>query len=258
MRILTVFFLSLIAIAAQTVQAQNVAVDSSAKAKKQKVTYDYNKLNLKNRANDHFLMQFGFDGWSGAPDSIKTTGFSRHFNMYVMYDMPFKTNPQWSVAIGGGIGSSNIFFEKTDVLLTATATSKSVAFRNVADTNHFKKYKLTNVWLEAPVELRWVKNPANPNKSFKIAIGAKVGTMVSAYTKGKNLQNKSGNSLYGNKYTEKTKEKAFFNGTRLAGTIRIGYGVFSLYGAYQLTSLFKDGFGPQISPYSIGISIGGL
>lgn len=255
MRILTVL-LSLFC--AKTVLAQTTPVDSLAKAKQAKAKYDYNKLNLKNRANDHFLIQFGYDSWAGAPDSLRITGLGRHLNMYVMYDMPFKTNPQWSVAIGAGLGSSNIFFEKTDIRLTSTATSKSVAFRNVADTNHFKKYKLTNVWVEAPVELRWVKNPANPNKSFKIAIGAKVGTMISAYTKGKNLQSSAGNSIYGNKYTQKTKERSFFNGTRLAGTIRVGYGAFSLYGAYQVTGLFKEGAGPEVMPYSIGLSIGGL
>lgn len=175
-----------------------------------------------------------------------------------MYDMPFKTNPQWSVAIGAGVGSSSIFFEKTDIRLTSTTTSKEVAFNNVADTNHFKKYKLTNVWAEAPVELRWLKNPANPNKSFRIAIGAKIGTMISGYTKGKNLQTSAGNSIYGNKYVAKVKERTFFNSTRLAGTIRIGYGAFSLYGAYQVTGLFKEGAGPEVYPYSIGLCIAGL
>ncbi|WP_416440308.1 outer membrane beta-barrel protein [Phnomibacter sp. MR] len=256
MRILTVL---LAILSTQAAMAQTSPADSAAKAKAAaKKKFDYNKLNLKNRANDHFMFQAGYDGWAGKPDSIQTSGFSRHLNVYVMMDMPFKTNPQWSVGIGVGIGSSNMFFEKTDIRLTSTATSKTAAFTNVADTNNFKKYKLTNVWAEAPVELRWMKNPANPNKSLKIAIGAKVGTMISGYTKGKNLQSASGNSVYGNKYTMKVKERAFFNSTRLAGTLRVGYGALSLYGSFQVTGLFKEGAGPEVYPYSVGICIAGL
>lgn len=55
MRILTVLF-SLFC--AQTLLAQNTAIDSLAQAKANaKNKFDYNKLNLKNRANDHFMFQ---------------------------------------------------------------------------------------------------------------------------------------------------------------------------------------------------------
>ncbi|MBO9571023.1 MAG: hypothetical protein J7497_02260, partial [Chitinophagaceae bacterium] len=59
-------------------------------------------VNLANRSKDHLLIQFGYNGWGAAPDSINTNGFPRTFNMYFLFDFPFKTNPHLSVAIGAG------------------------------------------------------------------------------------------------------------------------------------------------------------
>jgi Outer membrane protein beta-barrel domain len=255
MRIIIGFFAILLA---SSSFGQVVFKDTTTKPGKAKP--DFSKLNLSNRANDHFMIQVGYDGWANKPDSVRTTGIGRHFNMYVMLDKPFKTDPRFSVGLGAGVGSSNIYFEKTIVKLASTAPSatRQVVFDNVSDTNNYKKFKLANAWLEAPVELRFVKNPFNSNKSFKIAVGAKVGFLVSATAKGKNLQTQAGNSIYGNKYISKEKERSFFNSTRLAATMRVGYGPFTLYGAYSVLNLFKDGNGPAVKPYSIGLTISGL
>ncbi|MEP6514381.1 MAG: hypothetical protein ABJA79_10955, partial [Parafilimonas sp.] len=74
---------------------------------------NWNKIDLSNRANDHFMLQYGYDGWGGTNDSINTDGFSRHFNFYLLFDKPFKANPHYSVAFGAGLGSSHIFFSNT-------------------------------------------------------------------------------------------------------------------------------------------------
>jgi hypothetical protein len=90
-----------------------------------------------------------------------------------------------------------------------------------------------------------------------VALGVKVGTLVNAHTKGKILQTKSGGTL--DNAIAKESSKKFFNSTRLAVTARFGYGIFGIYGAYQVTSFLKSGAGSdQIRPYSIGIYISGL
>ena len=219
---------------------------------------DWSKVKLTNRANDHFLLQYGITHWANKPDSINTKGFSRSFNFYIMIDMPFKTDPRFSVAAGPGIGTDNIFFNATN--LTTTNHQKPLEFQNKKDTNHFDKYKLVNAFLELPVELRFSSNPENSNKSWKIALGAKVGVQVSSHTKGKRWVDKNGSLIPGfdDKYVRKDKDKYFFNGNRLVGMARIGYGNLSLYGSYQIGSLIKEGLGPQVKPFSIGLTISGL
>lgn len=211
-------------------------------------------IDLSNRAGDHFMIQVGVDNWASKPDSIHTKGFSRSLNMYLMFDFPFKTNPQFSVAIGAGIGSSNIYFDKMAV--DVAGTTQTLRFRNLADTNHFKKYKLVTAYLEAPVELRFTADPSNYGKSFKVALGAKIGTLLNVHTKGKTLQNKAGGTL--NSYIAKENSKRYFNGNRLCVTGRIGYGSFSIFGSYQVNAFIKEGVGPDIKPYSIGLAISGL
>jgi len=219
---------------------------------------DWKKINLSNRPNDHFMIQVGYDGWTNTPDTIHTTGFSRHFNFYLMYDMPFKTAPRLSVAAGLGVGSSGIFFDQTNIDIAGKINPTRISFINAENTNHFKKYKLATTWLEVPVELRYVSDPLHSGNSFKVAFGAKIGTLLDAHTKGKNLENSDGQSLNGTKYVAKEKSKKYFNNPRLAVTLRIGYGPVTLYGAYMINHLFKDNQGPGINVYSTGICISGL
>lgn len=206
------------------------------------------------RSGDHFMVQLGYLTWNGAPDSINTSGLPRTANVYFLFDFPFKTNPRWSAAIGAGVGTDHMYFDKTSVDITSNATT--LAFRNLADTNSFKKYKLSTVYLEAPVELRFNANPDNPKRSFKVALGVKAGVLLSSSVKGKNLENKAGNEI-GN-YTLKQKDKSFFNKNRLAGTARIGYGNWSLFGSYQITTLFREGVAADIRPLSVGLTLSGL
>lgn len=214
------------------------------------------KLDLSNRAADHFMIQYGADSWTNRPDSVRTGGFSRHFNIYFMIDKPFKNNPKFSIAYGIGIGSSNMFFKNTKVDVKANSTK--LPFTNVDSANHFSKFKVTNIYAELPVELRYFSNPENPGKSWKAALGVKVGTLLKTYSKGKNLVTKSGASVYGNGYIEKESSKRFFNGTMLAVTGRIGYGIISLDAGYQFNGVLKDGAGPSMNKFSLGITFSGL
>lgn len=219
---------------------------------------DWKKVNLSNRANDHFMIQTGYEGWSGKPDTIHTRGLSRFFNFYLMYDMPFKTAPRLSVAAGLGVGSSGIFFDKTNIDIAGKINNTRISMLDATNSNHFKKYKLANTWLEVPVELRFVSDPEHSGKSFKVAVGVKVGTMIDAHTKGKNYVSSTGSSLYGTKYIEKEKSKRYFNTTELATTFRVGYGPVTLFGSYMVTTLFKENAGPAVHPYSLGLCLSGL
>lgn len=224
---------------------------SSSKPKK-----DWSKVDFSKRAADHFMIQYGADSWTGKPDSVKTKGFSRHFNFYFMMDKPFKSNPHYSVAYGLGLGTSNIFFDRRYV--DVKAPSAQLPFTNEDSSTHFNKFKLVTMYVQVPVELRYFSNPENPNRSWKYAIGAKVGTLLKAYTKGKNLVDKNGNSYYGSSYISKESSKKFLNSTMLSFTGRIGYGNISLNADYMVTGVLKSGTGPVMNTLSIGLTISGL
>jgi hypothetical protein len=225
---------------------------SAAIAQKKKKNFDA----VMNRAGDHIMLQLSSDHWMGAPDSINNhiNSLSRGGNIYVMMDRPFKNTPQLSVAFGIGISTSSIFF-KTMGLELRSLTS-FLPFVNLDTTNHFKKYKLSTSYLEVPVELRYTFDPVNEKKSIKIALGAKVGTLLNAHTKSKGPEDKNGNPV--NAYIEKENSKRFVNSTRISATARIGYGHFSLFGSYQINDVFKTGTAASMKLLQVGLTLSGL
>jgi len=211
-------------------------------------------INLAGRANDHFLVQFGYTGWSGVPDSIDQKGFPHSVGAYFMFDFPFKTSPRLSVGIGLGFSSDHIKFNRTYVAIKENTTA--IHFVDQSDTTHFKKVKLATAYFEIPIELRYTANPMNSDNSFKFAIGIKGGALMNAHTRNKDLESAGGAII--NSYVMKEGDKRFFNTTRLSAQGRIGWGHFSAFGTYQLTALFKDGMGPEVRPWTVGLTLSGL
>ena len=209
-----------------------------------------------NRTGDHLMLQLTSDYWTGAPDSVakRINGFARGANVYVMLDQRFKSSPQWSVAFGLGVGTSNMYFR--NMVVDIKSRTNKLPFRVVDSVDHFKKYKLTTAYLEIPLELRFTLHPEKESKSFKAAVGVKVGTLLNVHTKGKNLLDKNNAAL--NSYTAKETGKGFFNSTRLAATARIGYGNFSLFGSYQFNNIFKDGVASDVKLIQVGLNFSGL
>ena len=209
-----------------------------------------------NRTGDHLMLQLASDHWTGAPDSINSRikGLARGANVYVMLDQRFKSSPQWSVAFGLGVSTSNIYFK--NMVVGINAKTNKLPFTKVDSVNHFKKYKLNTAFIEVPLELRFTFDPVNESKSIKAAIGVKVGTLLSAHTKGKTLLDKNGTVI--NTYTAKETGKGYFNSTRLSGTARVGYGNFSLFGSYQFNNIFKDGVAADIKLFQVGLNFSGL
>ena len=216
----------------------------------------YTPVIVKNRSADHFMLQLSSDHWAGMPDSISShkKGLSRGFSMYFMFNKQFKSAPKFSLGIGAGISTSNMYFEKMDIQLNSN--SDKLPFLQADSLPHFKKYKLATSYLELPLEFRFTAKPDNINKSFKAAIGVKIGTLVNAHTKGKTLLDKNENTI-GN-YIGKVNSKRYINSARFMATARVGYGIFSLFGTYGLSNVLKDGVGPEMKLYQIGLTISGL
>lgn len=211
---------------------------------------------ILSRSGDHFMLQLSSDHWLGAPDSVKSyiKGFSRGLNVYVMYDQKFKADPRFSIAGGIGVGNSNIYFKKMTVDIASNRTV--LPFTPTDSTNNYKKFKVSTSYLEIPVEFRFCSNPGTPNKAVKVALGIKLGTFLNAHTKGKTLRDPSGKTIYNS--TDKVSDKTYFNSTRLAATARIGYGNFSLFGSYNLSTMFKAGTAADIKLLQVGLCVSGL
>lgn len=229
------------------------AQDTEKKKKK-----DWSKVDLKGRPKDHLIFQIGYLTWLQKPDSIATKGLSRTVNAYFSFDFPFKTDPRFSVGLGAGVGADNMFFDKDarrNLSINNNSGFQFVPHAGRDTLNRYKSMKLATVYLEAPVELRFMVDPTKPNKSLKFALGVKVGTIISATDKTRFTTDANGYTAY----TLKEKDRKHFNNLRLAATARIGMGNFAIFGQYQINDMIKEGQGPnQIRPISFGLTLTGL
>ncbi|WP_118950665.1 outer membrane beta-barrel protein [Taibaiella helva] len=223
-------------------QAQESTTDTKSEPTKKK--------SVIKPSRDFLMIQLSYDNWAKTPDNVKIGGIGRGFNAYLCYDFPISRS-NFSFAAGIGVSSNNIYFD--DQRLVMNTSSSTAVFQNVDTngTNDYKKNKLNTTYLEAPFELRFFGNKENRNRGFKMAIGMKVGILVGAHTKDKH-------NVGGTYVVEKVNTKRYFETWRFAPTARIGWGNFGIFGSYNLSQLFKNGAGPEVYPYSIGISITGL
>ena len=228
---------------------------SSANQTPSKPKKDWSKVDVSKRAADHFMFEFGYDNWANPPDSANIKGFNHSFNFYFMYDFPFKSDARLSIGAGIGIGSNNVFFAGTYPQV-ASLQNTTLAFSATSDGNYYKKFKLVTTYLEVPVELRFALDPEHMDKSWKFAVGTKIGLMLSAYTVGSTVVNSVGQTL-GN-VTIKESSKQYFSTPKFEPTLRVSKGFIGVYGQFQINSLVKAGAGQTILPFAFGIVLSGL
>ena len=211
---------------------------------------DWSKVDLSHRANDHFMAQLGWDGLVNMPDTLTSVGISRSFSFYFMLDFPFKSDARLSAAAGLGIGSHNYFFSNEQQPLSVIPTAES------SGGNHYKKYKFVTTYLEVPLELRYALDPEHTNNSWKFAVGAKVGILLSGYAKGKNVENSAGQVIQA--VVEKQRANTYFNNVNLAGTIRISKGPVGIFAQMAAVPVIKASYSTAMYPFTIGICLSGL
>ena len=230
----------------------------SGLAQAQTTATEKKMADLSSRPADHLMIQFGSDSWVGAPDSVKTSGMGRHFNIYFMLDKPFRTNNKFSLAYGVGFGTNNQYIDKRTIV-DLSQVGNSIRFKQLDSlANRYDKQKVATVYLQVPAEIRYYSNPANPAKSWKLAAGIKVGLLFKGYTKMKDYQTVNGTSFYGKTYVQKISNKRFFTSNDVTLTARAGYGILSLNVGYSVTPVIRDGYGPSFNRLSVGLSISGL
>jgi hypothetical protein len=110
---------------------------------------------------------------------------------------------------------------------------------------------LAATYIDVPVELRWSLKPEDPARSFKIAVGGRVGYLLNAHTK---IKYKEDGDF------KKLRNTQIYNLNRLRYSIfmKVYVGNFGLFGYYNLNTWFKDEKGPsktQASVYTVGISL---
>lgn len=113
---------------------------------------------------------------------------------------------------------------------------------------NFSKNKLKTTWVNAPLLIEFNTSKVE-ERSFHIGLGATFGYNIFR----NKLKQEFG--LNGEEHKRVTKDDYSINPFRYSATARVGYGDYTIFANYGLSSLFKEGRGPKVYPFSAGVSL---
>ncbi len=140
---------------------------------------------------------------------------------------------------GMGLSFNNYRFENPYTLQKGQLMTEPLAL----DPENLSKTKLAISYLNVPLLLEF-QVPVNHNEG-RLFVNAGIigGVKIGSHTKVK----------YGDK-KDKNRDGFNLNSFTYAATARIGYKDICLFAKYSLTPLFQSGKGPELTPFTIGIS----
>jgi hypothetical protein len=181
------------------------------------------------------------DIWQDVPDGIKQKTLNPGINAYGMYNYAIgKSN--FSFSPGIGISAHNFYSDAIPELI-----NDSMAMVKIPDTLSYKKAKLTASYIDIPFEFRF-----KSKKEVRFAVGFKYGFLMKAQSKYK------GNDYLNNDdHTVIIKQGKIkhVDSNRYGFIARIGYKWLNISGYYSLSTLFREGKGPEMYPVSVGLTV---
>ena len=195
---------------------------------------------IKDRTNGKITM--GFDLYSDINTGAKYENFdlrsiNQGFGTYLTYNFPMGESKH-TVSLGAGYSCHNYYMKNAWL---AEPYAHSITFVEAVT----KKSKLVFHYMDIPLEVNF-----RIADKFKISFGAKVSFLIQANSK-----------AIGYMYGDGHKWEIRYNNINAAESIvysafaRMGYRSVNLFVGYQFNNSFKDGRGPEIMPFSIGIGI---
>ncbi len=222
--------------------------DDNGKMSKKDSTKNYNE---KFKHWNGF--EFGVNGMMDYKNSIDLTGTASFLELDYAKSLQFGVNLMEKdfhiyknyVNLVTGLGFDfNHYSFQNNITLDGDTTYLSATVDTTID---YKKNKLNVTYLKLPLMLEF-NTSKNPNKNLHIAVGAELAYRIYAVTKQKYDAN--------DKHI-KIKQKDDFNlePFRYSAVARIGFNDVTVFATYGLNRLFKKDKGPQVYPFTVGVTI---
>lgn len=191
--------------------------------------------------SDEITFDLVYDSWDNAPMNIQTNNWqSIGFNFAWGADYPFTEKSPLSFFYGLGY-SLNKVHHNGNMQLNSPIMVHDEYASLIPLLGEYRINKFSSSFLEIPVEFRYRTHTRFP---FRIYFGAKGGYMLKHFNKFQNAEQ-----------AYKVSDIPHINKWRVQATGRIGFGMVNFFGSYNLTPLFIPNKGPEIYPFSVGMSL---
>lgn len=175
---------------------------------------------------DQIYVGLGLDLLTNKPDDISQNGFSGHFSLGFIHDMPFNKRRNKSIGVGLGLGidvyNQNLFIGEQPDNIT---TIYNEVPRDVGKTtNRFSFYSI-----QMPLEYRWRTSTVTDYTFWRIYTGLQLEYIYHF----KSTFEQTGNSVTQTDIPE-------LNQLQYGLTFAFGYSAFNLKVYYGLSTLFNE------------------
>ncbi|MFW5821581.1 MAG: outer membrane beta-barrel protein [Bacteroidota bacterium] len=199
------------------------------------------EVGINNYVNNDFTMEL-------APANSYmdlNTGRSWNFNLNFMeYGIGLGTD-KVGLVTGLGIGWSNYHFDNGNAIIE-NEDGNIVEYNISNESASVQRSKLQTTYLTAPLLME-----------FQIPVGKKRLFLSGGVLGGVKLGSKTKMvyTVNGDKQKDKVKDDFNMSVLRYGFTARVGYRNLKLFANYYPTSLFEKGKGPELYPFSVGLTL---
>ena len=185
------------------------------------------------------MHEMSFDAPAEYPDLKTNFGKSIHATIHTIRLAAPLGTPFVSLNTSLDFSFRNYAFSSPSVLQANTA---SLSFARPAADYDVNCLRTTHI--EVPLMLAFSNKPNQKNKSFKAGLGLYGSYMIGSKLKLKNDDDK-----------QIIKDDFLQNKLGYGVIAKLGYGPVSAFAKYSLNSAFETDLGPDVRPFSVGLSI---
>ncbi len=196
------------------------------------------ELGINNFRNKNMELSLPADGDFMELNSAKSWQFALNF---MEYTIPIYKN---KIGLVTGLGFEwNGYNLKKSVRLHENESGVIVG--DTLGSAKFDKNKLNTTYFNIPLILEFQFGNEHP---VHISAGVIGGIKLGSNTKQEYEKD-------GKKYEDKVRDDYQINDFRYGATVRIGYRALNLFANYELTPLFETNKGPELYPFTIGLTL---
>jgi hypothetical protein len=236
-------------------------------------------MHKRGKYNGHWAgIDLGWNGYVNKDFNMTFPANEQYLNLNSSRSMTVNLNPiefnlnlvknHFGLTSGLGFSLNNYYFSNSYTLIPDSMSL--VAFKVVdqfGNTAAMRVNKLFVSWITVPVIFEFQTNPKISLNSFHISVGVIGGIRLQTYTKQefKNdndmtyyLQDQSGKtvaSMYVDERFVRKHSQFHLNPFKLDATMRIGWSFLNFWTTYSITPMYQKDQGPELYPWTVGITL---
>jgi hypothetical protein len=232
----------------------------------------------KNKFNGHWAgIDFGWNGYVNSDFNMNFPDEVNYMDLNTARSLMVNLNPveinvniaknKFGFTTGLGFQLSNYFFNRDYALYGGL---DSLAAFRVYDASGnmvtMSKSKLFVSYLTLPLLFEVQTNPKCKTSSFHFTAGVIGGLRLQSYQKMEltsydkilYLETETGrvvSSFDAEKPVRRVHDQFFLNPFKVDATVRVGWSFLNLFATYSLTPMYQKDKGPEVYPWSVGITL---